>query len=273
MARILVIEDDIASLELIVYLLKAFGHTPLSANNGITGVELAYREMPDLILCDVQIPGLHGYEVADRLKNDARFRSIPLVAVTAFAMVGDQDKVMAAGFDGYITKPITPESFIGRVESFLHLDLHSALPEPIHEPIVETRQPPPIRATILIVDSIPDNLHFLNTLFTYSGYRVLQTSAVQEALALAKQDTPDLILSDVHLHNESGFDLFRHCKLDPRLRYIPFLFITSSSMHNMDARAISTLGAAGYIVRPIEPQELLAEVEVCLQRHNLCGDG
>ena len=91
MARILVIEDDIDSLELITYLLQAFGHTPLSANNGITGLEMVYSEIPDLILCDVNIPGYHGYKAARRLKDDPLLCKIPLIAVTAFAMVGDHD--------------------------------------------------------------------------------------------------------------------------------------------------------------------------------------
>src|SRR5215208_5168301 len=108
MARILVIEDNPANLELMTYLLKAFGHLPLTAGNGNEGIEIAQREMPDMIVCDVQLPDIEGYEVARQLKSQAGLRDIPLIAVTALAMVGDRDHILATGFDGYISKPIVP---------------------------------------------------------------------------------------------------------------------------------------------------------------------
>lgn len=124
-ARILIVEDNAANLELMSYLLHMSGHTILSATDGEQGVEAARAEVPDLILCDVQMPRLDGFGVAHLLKSDARLRSIPLVAVTASAMVGDRDKVLAAGFDGYLPKPITPETFKRDVEAFLPPELHA----------------------------------------------------------------------------------------------------------------------------------------------------
>lgn len=118
-ARILVIEDDATSMELMVYLLQAFGHTPLRACDGAEGLEIAAGQMPDLVICDIQLPVADGYEVARRLKGSPILCRIPLVAVTALAMVGDRDRVLAAGFDGYIAKPIAPETFVQQVEAFL----------------------------------------------------------------------------------------------------------------------------------------------------------
>jgi two-component system cell cycle response regulator len=118
-ARILVIEDNAANLELMTYLLEAFGHHTVRARDGQQGVDAAMQAPPDLILCDLALPVLDGFGVARRLKSDARLASIPLIAVTASAMVGDRDKVLATGFDGYISKPITPESFASEVESYL----------------------------------------------------------------------------------------------------------------------------------------------------------
>jgi len=120
--RILVIEDNPQNLELMTYLLRAFGHVALTAEDGVEGIELARREKLDLIICDVHLPGLDGYEVARHLKKDPMLRLIPLVAVTALAMVGDRDKVLAAGFDGYIDKPISPEIFVKQVEAFMESD-------------------------------------------------------------------------------------------------------------------------------------------------------
>jgi two-component system, cell cycle response regulator DivK len=119
MARVLIIEDNPANMLLMAYLLKAFGHETLEASSGAVGLELAQTATPQIILCDLQMPGIDGYEIAQRLKSDASLKTIPLIAVTAYAMVGDREKALAAGFDGYISKPISPESFVDEVEVFL----------------------------------------------------------------------------------------------------------------------------------------------------------
>ena len=118
-SRILVIEDNPANMELMTYLLTAFGHTALSAGDGEEGVAAALRFIPDLILCDLSLPKLDGYGVVRRLRAEESLRGVPVIAVTASAMVGDRDKVLATGFDGYISKPITPETFVAAVESYL----------------------------------------------------------------------------------------------------------------------------------------------------------
>jgi CheY-like chemotaxis protein len=119
MARVLVVEDNPASLDLMVYLLKSFGHTPLSARDGLEGIEAARREVPDLILCDIQLPGADGLEVCRQLKKDPALRNIPMVAVTAYAMVGDREKLLGEGFNGYLSKPINPQTFIDEMARYL----------------------------------------------------------------------------------------------------------------------------------------------------------
>jgi CheY-like chemotaxis protein len=119
MARILIIEDNAANMQLMAYLLNAFGHTVLEAMNGEIGLATTRQALPDLVLCDLQMPGMDGYEVARRFKLDLHLVTIPLIAVTAYAMVGDRDRVLSAGFDGYIPKPINPELFVSEVEEFL----------------------------------------------------------------------------------------------------------------------------------------------------------
>lgn len=117
--RVLVIEDNFPNLELMVYLLGAFGHIALSARDGEEGVRMAGLTVPDLILCDLSLPKLDGYGVVARLRADPNLTAIPVIAVTASAMVGDRDKVMAAGFDGYIMKPISPETFVDEIAGYV----------------------------------------------------------------------------------------------------------------------------------------------------------
>lgn len=125
-ARILVVEDNPANLELMRYLLQSFGHTVLTAPDGEAGVAMVRKERPDLVLCDVQLPKLDGLGVARVLKGDPQLCSVPLIAITAFAMVGDRERMLQAGFDGYLPKPITPENFLRDIETFLRPDLRSA---------------------------------------------------------------------------------------------------------------------------------------------------
>ena len=129
-ARILVIEDNPTNLELMDYLLKSSGHEVLAALDGAVGLALAQAKTPDLIICDIQLPEMDGFEVARRLKSDDRLRSIPLVAVTAYAMVGDRERMLAAGFDHYASKPIDPQVFVAQMEALLR----PAAADPTSEP-------------------------------------------------------------------------------------------------------------------------------------------
>ncbi|EGF31170.1 CheY-like response regulator domain [Oxalobacteraceae bacterium IMCC9480] len=126
-ARVLIIEDNPASMELMVCLLQAYGHTVLLAPDGAAGIALAASAMPDLIVCDVHLPCMDGYGVVRHLKKQAALARIPIVAVTALAMVGDRKNLLSAGFDGYIGKPIEPTSFIPQLEMFLPAGLHAII--------------------------------------------------------------------------------------------------------------------------------------------------
>lgn len=127
-ARILIIEDDDASRELVKYLLAAAGHTMLVAEEGRAGVRLALEERPDVIICDLQMPVMNGYEVVRTLREHPDWKPVPLIAVTAFSMIGDREAALAAGFDEHISKPIVPETFTSQVEAFLPISLRTISP-------------------------------------------------------------------------------------------------------------------------------------------------
>jgi CheY-like chemotaxis protein len=127
-ARVLIIEDNKANLELVEYLLKASGYATLTARDGAEGVRTARKERPDLIICDLQMPIMDGYEVVRELKKDPLLQRIPVIAVTALSMPGDRGNVLAAGFDGYLSKPIDPETFTRTVEGFLPPGLRAQRP-------------------------------------------------------------------------------------------------------------------------------------------------
>ncbi len=118
-ACILVIEDDEASRMLVTYLLEADGYRVYGAPDGREGVRAALEHGPDLILSDLQMPVMDGYEVARLLHADPGWRRAPLVAVTAFSMPGDREKALEVGFQDHISKPIDPERFVRQVEAYL----------------------------------------------------------------------------------------------------------------------------------------------------------
>jgi CheY-like chemotaxis protein len=118
-ARILIVEDNPDNMMLMAYLLRAGGYVPATATDGAEGVRVAGDERPDLILLDIQLPGMDGYEVVAALRAQPQAEARRIVAVTAFAMVGDEERIMASGFDGYMTKPLVPETFVRDVERFL----------------------------------------------------------------------------------------------------------------------------------------------------------
>ena len=118
-ARILILEDDPASRSLVQYLLEAAGYTTLAAEDGGVGLRMALETDPDLVLCDVQMPVLNGFEVIRQLQASPGWRRVPLLAVTAFSMPGDREAALVAGFDEHITKPITPQTFVQQIEAFL----------------------------------------------------------------------------------------------------------------------------------------------------------
>jgi len=117
--KILVIEDNEQNRYLMTFLLEKNGYQVVTAEDGEAGIEAACRERPGFIILDIQLPGMDGYEVARRLKERPESKDIPIVAVTSFAMAGDREKTLAAGCEGYIEKPINPETFVGEMEKHL----------------------------------------------------------------------------------------------------------------------------------------------------------
>jgi two-component system cell cycle response regulator DivK len=119
MAKVLIIEDNAANMTLATFLLQSVGHSVLGATSAETGLTLARAEQPDLVLMDIQLPGMDGLEATALLKSDAATRDIPVVALTALAMKGDEERIRAAGCDGYIAKPLAYRDFLATIANHL----------------------------------------------------------------------------------------------------------------------------------------------------------
>src|SRR5256885_8315261 len=119
MAKVLVVEDNPANMTLAVFLLQSVGHSVLSAMDAEAGLALARSDQPDLILMDIQLPGMDGLEAIALLKRDATTRAIPVIALTALAMKGDEERIRAAGCEGYIAKPMRYQEFLATIGAHL----------------------------------------------------------------------------------------------------------------------------------------------------------
>lgn len=116
--KFLIIEDNPQNFYLLRFLLEKHGFDVVWAENGKDGIRMAFTEKPSIILLDIQLPEMDGYAVAAELKKDPEIADIPIVAVTSYAMAGDREKILSAGADGYIEKPINPDTFISEVIKF-----------------------------------------------------------------------------------------------------------------------------------------------------------
>lgn len=268
-ARILVIEDNPINLELMTFLLQAWQHEVQAAQDGDEGLALARAAPPDLVICDIQMHGIDGYEVARRLRADPVLKAVPLVALTAFAMVGDHEKALAAGFDMHVSKPIDPAGFMAAIQPLL--PGRGAAPTPDEGPPAGTgaQVPAELRAprhpcVLLNVDDGPVNVEYKIDLFEAAGYELVTARGVREALQVLQARSVDLVLSDVVMPDGGGFELLRCLRTDNATRDLPFIFLTASARDDSSRQRGLELGADGYLIRPLPAHELLWHIRRCL---------
>jgi len=119
--KILVVDDDKKNRYLISFLLEKNGFEIITATNGLEGIEAAKKQQVDLIIMDIKMPKMNGYEATKRIRRLKKYKSIPIIALTSYAMMEDKEKAMKAGCTGYISKPITSETFTEEIKKFLEV--------------------------------------------------------------------------------------------------------------------------------------------------------
>lgn len=285
MARILIIEDNPANIELMSFLLSAYGHAPLSAADGPRGVAAARSERPDLIACDVNLPGMDGFAVLAELKGDPALAGVPILAVTALAMTGDREKVLAAGFDGYISKPIEPESFVAELEAFL-----TSTPAPASAPPASAAaaSPPvtPMAAndatataassatgarTLLLVDDDRFMLGVLNDMLIGQPYRVLSACSGEEALQVLSHEPVEVILCDQAMPGMRGTEVLA----EAAARYPKTVRLMLSGQPDLtDIEAAIKSGVAdGHYIKPLGARALREQLDEAFRLQSARGTG
>jgi two-component system, cell cycle response regulator len=247
---ILVIEDHELNLKLVKTLLQRGSLRVLGTGDAESGIELARSGKPDLILMDIQLPGMDGLAATRLIKNDPLLRQIPVVAMTSYAMKADLEKAKEAGCDGYITKPIDTRNFLDTICKFLQD------PPPLS---ARNREGEPYQKKILIVDDEPLNLKLLQAHLVQSKYEVHCARSGSEALEKAAQVSPDLILLDVMMPGMDGYEVTRKLKEDPQSRDIPIILITALGGQDDKLKGLEA-GADEFLNKPVQKIELLARI-------------
>jgi len=266
-AHILIVEDNATNLELMSYLLAAYGHTITRANDGVEGLDAVAKEKFDLVLADILMPRMDGFEFLAKARPVA-IGGPKIVAVTALAMVGDRDRVLQAGFDGYIPKPIDPQTFVHDVDGYLSPERRSTPLRQREAPAAAPRVSAAAQSghTILVVDDVATNSRVIRAAIEPHGHRVIEARSMQEALDHAQREVPNLVLADVHMPNGTGYDLIRAFKSDSRLAAVPVILLSSTYWHEIDRAHGLALGAEKFLVRPIDPEHLMTEVDETLAK-------
>jgi CheY-like chemotaxis protein len=264
----MIVEDTKHNLELMSYLVKAHGHSVVSTDAGEKAAALAEECTPDLVVMDIQLSGdVDGFDAMRQIRSLPGLSEVPIVAVTAYAMDTDRENAISAGFNDYLSKPVDPYTFADDIDKNMPppkrgrsapIEVASTAP-PRAELTVTRDEAPEAAASVLVVDDHPTNIELLRCILEPHGYRVSSASTVAGAMASLRADRPDLVLSDIHLHGESGFDLWHTLRDDAELASVPFAFTTAT------ASQLDVVPGAVYVIhRPVEPGPLLAKIRELL---------
>ena len=256
MARILVVEDSPDIRFLIRMLLEGAGHEVISVGDGRAGVLAAGTERPDLVVMDLSLPVVSGWEATREIKANPESASIPVLAVTAHAMQGDRERALAAGCDGFIPKPIDEETFAALIASHLRRQEADAIRTSETSPSgprgLAGDGPGP--ANVLVVDDQHDVADLLRMDLEAEGHRVAVAASSEEALEKFGDRRFDLAVVDVMLGADSGYELSSQL-IASSPDYLPVLLVTAGAV---DRERGYEAGADDFIAKPIDSAELRA---------------
>src|SRR5271169_2193134 len=246
--KILVVEDNEQNRILMRQILKYHGYEVLEAADGAAGLKLAREHMPDLILLDLQMPVMGGFTVIRELRNTPELNKLKVIAVTSFAMKGDREKALEAGFDEYVTKPIDTRKFVEIVKNII----------PSENMVLKNR-------IILCVDDEVANLKLLENILVPRGYEVVSVANGEDALRMIKTRTIDLVLLDLMLPGMDGLQVSRKIKNNKKAKNIPIIILTSRSGVESFIKSLNGEVFA-YLHKPFEAEELVRIVRVALEQ-------
>ena len=277
MARILVVEDNHANMKLACLLLRNAGHTALCAADAETGLTLARNDQPDLILMDIQLPGMDGLAATALLKRDPATSAIPVIALTAMAMKADQEKTRVAGCDAYIAKPLRYQELYAVIDTLLASETpqkparaHSSQPASAQESSTGKPATPggPSRdeerrngRLILVAEDNETNQKIVLRQLALLGFAADVVGDGRLALQRWQCGDYAMLLSDLQMPEMDGYELIEAIRAQEQgARRIPIVTMSASSSKR-DADKYQTPDMDGYLSKPLQLLELKATLE------------
>ncbi|MDP2277656.1 MAG: diguanylate cyclase [Nitrospirota bacterium] len=269
--RVLVVDDQPANVKIIAKRLSVLGYEVLTATNGMDGIRLARESAPDVILLDIMMPEMDGYEVIKRLKQEPETSGIPIALLTALDSVKDKVRGLDAGADDFLTKPVNQIELVARIRSLTKLkrlqeeirkagDLTSPLPEDAGKGKTEDKK------IIFIVEDDEKMLAQYKRILDNTGeYRTLIANNASDALDVLHKTIPDLILLDIMLPDMNGIELLGKIRKEHPSANIPIIIISTIADIETKVKGIEA-GADDYLIKPVDRLEMLARIRANLRK-------
>ena len=274
--RILVVEDNERNMKFVRDVLQFQGYEVIEATTGEEGVALAAEVDPALILMDIQLPGINGFEAFEQIRNTSATSQIPVIALTASVSVADQQKILSAGFDGFESKPVALKRLIEVVADTLAGGSPDKVGPVIDEVTQPTAQQGPTegnslaavsdddaQATLLVVDDTPQNVRLLCGILETQGYHVISADGGAAALQAMQTSEPDLVLPDI-----DGYEVCRQIRQMPAHQLTPIVMVTALDGKEDRVKGIEA-GADEFLNKPVVIPELTARVRSLLRIKSL----
>lgn len=250
-ARILVVDDNALNRKLAGDLLELEGYEVAYCEDADeTRQLLASDPLPDLILMDISLPGMDGLTLTRLLRADRRLARIPIVALTAFAMKGDEEKARSAGCIGYITKPIDTRRLPHQVEEYLAA--HARTP------------PTPTSLSVMVVEDHRVDLKLAGERIRMHGHIALDITTAEAAIEDLVHSRPDVILLDLNLPGMDGLSFVRRLKGDPKTAGLPIVAITAFPERFAQAELLAA-GCVAMMTKPVSMPDLLRQLELAAE--------
>ncbi len=273
-ARILVVDDIPANVRLLEAKLMAEYFEVITASDGQSALEIAAKEMPDIILLDVMMPGMDGYEVCSRLKSDPKMRHIPVVMVTALSEVSDRVRGLEVGADDFLTKPLNDVALFARVRSLVRLKMMTdelrvrqeassrfdsiGSGEPDEEAAISN-------ANILLAETNDLTASKIINFLTELEHSVDHSRDPREVIELGQEKSYDLFIVALDLGGEDGLRLCSQLRAHEETRHVPILLVLEEENLSQLAKGLD-IGVTDYLVKPIDPNELRARCKTQIKR-------
>jgi CheY-like chemotaxis protein len=237
--RILVVDDEADIRDIVKTYLLEEGYEVLEAENGHEAIMKVQKEMPDLVVLDIMMPGINGFEVAKHLKDDPNTQDIPIIILSVLA----QDSQYRQGILDYISKPFRQEELIATVRKiFDKVDGKAA------------------RKHVLVVDDDPDIVDIISICLKENNINPEKAYNGLEALEKIKEKKPDLVLLDINMPGMNGFDVIKKIKSSAAFCDIPIVVLTGTHISELDKKHGLTLGVAKYLTKPFSADDLVREI-------------